>query len=276
MKKIKNIEAWVDDGSELFLKELREFNENGKEIIKERYFSADMLEEKILTKYNDAGLVSEEINIGEDNEINDKTIISRNENGEPTEIKIEYADGSLTIKTYLRENNGKTITVSEASDEGEFEGKQRVKVDDKGNIIETEMISEENEVLEKHLFDFDENGNILNEKMFEKSQMISETKYFYDEQMNLVKRVMVSPSGQTIDWALFKYDENGNISEQQFGDHTLYKLEYNENKKVVSEQKINAMGMMEYSKSYEYNEDGELIEEDNLIEKTIYKYNYYE
>ncbi len=276
MKKIKNIEAWVDDGSEPFLKELREFNENGKEINKERYFSADILEEKILTKYNDAGLVSEEINIGEDGEINEKTIISRNEHGEPTEIKIEYADTSLTIKKYFRENNGKTITVSEVSDEGEFEGKQRVKVDDKGHIIETQILSEENEVLEQHLFDFDENGNILNEKLFEKSQMTSETKYFYDDQMNLVKRIMLSASGQTIDWAIFKYDERGNISEQQFGDHTLYKLEYNENNKVVCEQKINSMGMMEYSKNFEYNEDGELTEEDNLIEKTTYKYNYYE
>jgi hypothetical protein len=275
MKTIKNIQTWVDNGDEIFMKEHQEFDENGKEILRERYFSADVLEEKALTKYNEAGLIIEEINIGEEGEVNDKTIIKRDNNGQPIEIIIEFADGSKTIKTYFREDEGRVITLTEVSDEGEFEGKEKIKLDGKGHVIETAIISEDNTLKEQHFFEFDENGNILNEKLFEKSQKISETKYFYDESMKLIKRIMLSPSGQTIDWAIFGYDSNGNISEQQFGDHTLYKLEYNENGKVIKEQKINSMGMMEYSKSFEYNDEGNLIEEDNLKEKTTYKYTYY-
>ncbi|MBI5542093.1 MAG: hypothetical protein HY951_18700 [Bacteroidia bacterium] len=276
MKKIKSIQAWVDNGDETYMKECHEYDENGKEIARERYFSSDSLEEKTLTKYNEEGLIVEEINIGEDGEVNDKTAIHRDSNGLPTEIIVEYLDGSKTIKTYSRQDNNKTTIVTEVSDEGEFEGKVRVKVDDKGHIVENAVLSENDELVEQHLYEFDEKGNILKELVFEKSQMISETKYIYDENMNLVKRIMLNPSGDTIDWAIFRYDANGNISEQQYGDHTLYKLEYNEKGKVVKEQKVNAMGMMEYSKSFEYNEEGDLMKEDNLMEKTTYKYIYYE
>ena len=113
------------------------------------------------------------------------------------------------------------------------------------------------------------------EIIFHNYQKISETNYEYNENNNLVKRVMVNTSGETIDWALFRYDEKGNLTEQQFGDHTLYKMNYNENKKVIREQKVNAMGIVEYSKEYKYNEQGELIEENNITEKITYEYTYY-
>lgn len=276
MKKIKSIQAWVDNGDESYMKECHEYDVNGKEVARERYFSSDSLEEKTLTKYNEEGFIIEEINIGEDGEVNDKTIINRDTNGLPIQIIVEFLDGSQTIKTYTRQDNNKTTIVTEVSDEGEFEGKVMVKVDDNGHIVENAVLSENDELVEQHLYEFDETGNILKEIMFEKSQKISETTYIYDESMKLIKRVMVSPSGDTIDWAIFRYDANGNISEQQYGDHTLYKLEYNENGKVICEQKVNAMGMLEYNKSFEYDEEGNLTEEDNLIEKTTYKYSYYE
>jgi hypothetical protein len=91
----------------------------------------------------------------------------------------------------------------------------------------------------------------------------------------LTKRVISNAKGETIDWAIFKYDEKGNITEQQFGDHTLYKIENNENNKPVVEQKINAMGVIEYFKKYEYNSSGDLIKEEDLSETTIFEYTYF-
>ncbi len=274
MNNIKSIKAIIDNGDEKFVKEYREYYADGKEIIKETYFAPNQIEEKNITNYNEKGLISDEVNYGENNELNTKTVYYRDNNDKVNEIIIEFADGSKTIKSYSYENNGKTIIVLEKSDDGEFEGKEKITTDDKGNIIESQIISEDDKILEQHKYEFNENGNILNETRFQNSKIISVTKYYYDDKKNVNKRVTSNSKGESIDWAIFKYDENGNLAEQQFGDHTLYKTEYNESKKPIIEQKINAMGIVEYCKKYEYNNNGELVKEEDLSETTYYEYTY--
>ena len=245
MDKIKSIKVIIENENEKFLKEFREYNIEGKELIKEIYQGPNLLEEKNITKYNDKGQIVEEINFGENNELNTKITYNRDINGNVNEIIIEFADSSKTIKSYNYENNDKTIIITEKSDEGEFEGMTKIIRDNKGNVVESQQISESNEILEKHLFEFDDNGNILKDTFFQKLNISTITKFNYDEKKNLIKRVISSSEGKTIDWAIFKYDEKGNITEQQFGDHTLYKIENNENNKPIVEQKINAMGVIE-------------------------------
>lgn len=275
MSKIKSIKSIVENENDKFLKEFREYNSEGKELVKEIYLGPDQLEEKNITKYNEKGLIVEEINYGQNNELNTKTIYNRDTNGNVSEIIIEFADSSKTIKSYNYENNGKIVTVIEKSDEGEFEGMTRIIRDDNGNIVESHVFSENNEIIEKHLFEFDDKGNILKDTFFQKSNISTITKYNYDENKNLIKRVISSSDGKIIDWAIFNYDEKGNLVEQQFGDHTLYKIEYNENDKPIIEQKVNAMGVVDYYKKYEYNSENELIKEEDIDEVTNYEYTYY-
>jgi len=230
---------------------------------------------RIITNYNDNGLISEEINYGENNELNTKTTFYYNENNKINKIIVEFADGSKTIKSYLYDNNSKTITVTEKSDENEFEGKEKITLNDNGNIIEHQTLSEEDTIKEQVNYEFDEEGNILNEVNRNNSEITSKTKFYYNDNKNLTKRVISNAKGETIDWAIFKYDEKGNITEQLFGDHTLYKIENNENNKPIVEQKINAMGVIEYFKKYEYNSSGDLIKEEDLSETTIFEYTYF-
>ena len=80
MKNIKSIKSIIEDESGKFVKEYREYNNLGKEIIKESYLEENKIEERIITNYNDNGLISEEINYGENNELNTKTTFYYNEN----------------------------------------------------------------------------------------------------------------------------------------------------------------------------------------------------
>ena len=275
MGKIKSIKAWAYFGDEKFLKSLVEFDENGNETRKETYFGPDELESKILTIYNEKGLIVMETNLGEDNQETEKTVIERDTDGNIIKATLIYADGSETIKSYVHEENGKLVTISEVSDEGEFESKVRIRLDEKDNVIEQTSFNENDEITEQLQYVFDEKRNITKEITFNGSNKVSESSYIYNETGNLAKKVTLSASGETIDWALFSYDENGKLIEQQYGDHTLYKIKYNEKGMPVNEQKVNAMGMVDYIKNFIYNESDELIEENDLTSKTTFEYEHY-
>ena len=272
---IKSVKSWFHDGEEIFLKSLSEYDNQGNEILKELYFGPNEMETKTINKFNEKGFLLEEINYGEDNEITDSTLFERNEEGKLIQSTISFADGSKTFKKYLRENNDKTITISEESDEGEFESKEKAEFDEKGNIIHRISFDQDDHITEQHQFVYSENNDIIKEISFEGESKVSETHFLYDENNNLIKRITLNNEGETIEWALYKYDENGKNIEQQYGDYTLYKMEYNEKGLLIREQKVNSMGVVDYSKSYKYNESGILIEENDLNYKISFEYEYH-
>lgn len=275
MKKNKIIKSLFSDGGETFLKSLIEFDENGNEIRREIYAGPQFLETKTIYSYNIKGLLIEEINYGENEEETDRTNIERDDDGNPLKTIITYADSSKTIKSYKREDNNKTITVSEESDEGEFESLEKIFLDLKGNIIQRISYDEEENIIEKHDFEYNDNNDIIKEISFTGKEKVSETHFIYDEKNNIIKRIILNSEGELIDRALYKYDENGRNIEQQYGDHTLYKMEFNEKGMISKEQKVNAMGVVDYSKQYFYNDENMLVEEVDLHSKTIYEYEFF-
>lgn len=275
MKKIKCIKTWGQDDENSFLKSLIEFDENGNETRKETYFGPDELESKIVATYDEKGLLIEEINYDESNEETNRTFVERDSEGRPVKTTLSYADGSKTFKTYLREDDGKLITMTEISDEGEFESKEKVKLDNDGNVIERTHYNENDEIADQHKFEFDENHNIVHEITYHGQTLVSESKNFYDDAKNLIKRIILNANGETIDWAIYTYDEKGKLTEQQYGDHTLYKMQYNEKGMVVTEQKVNAMGMVDYNKEYVYNDEDVLMKELDYSGTTTFEYEYY-
>jgi len=275
MKKIKSIKAWDKSDESPFLKSLVEFDENGNEIRKETYFGPGELESKTMARFDEKGLLIEEINFDENNTETDRTAVERDSEGLPVKTTLSYADGSKTFKTYLRENHRKLITMTEISDEGEFESREKIMLDDNGNVIERITYNEQSEIVEKHVFEFDDDHNIVHEMAYKGENLFSESKNFYDGAKNLVKRIILNADGEAIDWAVYTYDEKGKLTEQQYGDHTLYKMEYNEKGMLVMEQKVNAMGVVDYNKEYVYNDEDVLTEEIDYTGTTCFEYEFY-
>jgi hypothetical protein len=275
MKKIKSIKAWDKSDEDPFLKSLVEFDENGNETRKETYFGPGELESKTMARFDEKGLLTEEINFDENNTETDRTTVERDSEGLPVKTTLSYADGSKTFKTYLRENNRKSITMTEISDEGEFESREKVLLDDNGHVIERIAYNEQNEIMERHTFEFDDDHNIVHEMTYQGDSLVSESKNYYDETKNLVKRIILNAVGESIDWAVYTYDEKGKLTEQQYGDHTLYKMEYNEKGMLVMEQKVNAMGVVDYNKEYVYSDEDLLMEEIDYAGTTRFEYEFY-
>jgi hypothetical protein len=275
MKKVKSIKAWEKTDENRFLKSVIEYDENGNEILKETWFGPDELECKTLSRFDEKGLLIEEINFDENKEETNRTFVERDAEGRPVKTTLSYADGSKTFKTYSRDNNNKSVTMAEISDEGEFESKETIRMDDNGNVIERTTYNEQNEIIEKHKFEFDDNHNIVHEMTYQGEHLSSESKNFYDENTNLVKRIILNGNGETIDWAILTYNEKGKLTEQQYGEHTLYKMQYNEKGMLVNEQKINAMGAVDYSKEYVYNDEDILIEEIDYSGTTTFEYEFF-
>lgn len=275
MKNIKSIKAVFDDGGGEFTRSFVKYDENGNEIVREMYLGEGIIEIKTETSYNSKGQVTGEINYGEDSEITDRMEIERDESENAAKVITYYADGSQSIKTYSRENNGRLVIIKEADDEGGFESCEEIVFDENGNVIEKTVYDEENQVKEKYLFTYNNSGKLTAEQTFEGNHKISESALTYDEAGNLTKKITYNRDGEVIDYVILRYDENGNMIEQQNGDYSLFKITYNESNKVASEQKVNAMGVVEYSKKYIYNEAGELTEENDFGGKTVYYYEYY-
>jgi hypothetical protein len=275
MKKLKSIKAWGQGDENPYLKSLVILDENGNEIQKETYFGPDELESKIIATYDEKGLLIEEINYDESNEETNRTFVERDSEGRPVKTTLSYADGSKTFKTYLREDGGKSITMTEISDEGEFESQEKVKLDNDGNVIERTHYNENDEIVDQHKFEFDDNHNIIHETTYNGQNLVSESKNFYDEAKSLIKRIILNAHGEAIDWAIYTYDENGKLTEQQYGDHTLYKMQYNEKGMLVTEQKVNAMGVVDYNKEYIYNDEDILLKEIDYSGTTTFEYEYY-
>jgi len=275
MKNIKSLKSIIEYDDEKFVKEYHEYDENGNETQKVIYLNETEIEEKIISKYNDQGNVIEEISYGENNELNTKTLYFRNENNKLNQVILEYADGSKTIRKYTYSKEDKEILITEISDENEFESKELVILNNDGAVIEKQIINEFNDVTEKRVYEYNEDKNLLLETLFENNKAVSITKYTYNDKKNVTKRTITSSDNKLIDVVNYSYDTNGNLIEQQYGDYTLFKIEYNESGKVISEQKVNSMGIVEYLKKYFYNENGNVEKEEDISSSIRYEYDYY-
>jgi hypothetical protein len=276
MKKIKSIRISIFSENDSYLKSNVVLDENGNEILNEQYLGSDELESKVVSKYNEQGLLVEEIHFDEDLFETERIQNFYDSDGKLNQSTNAFRDGSVTIKSIERYETDRRLIITERSEEGEFEFCEKIDFDMHGNIISRKIVDDTGKVLNEYIFEYNNQNELSKEIIIENKILISETTYMYNVNLQLLKRISYNLKGEIINWAAFEYNEQSKNTEQKFSDGTHFIMEYDESDKVVREKKINPSGLIEYSKEIIYNETGLIIEEIDMNNSVSYLYEYYE
>lgn len=277
MKKIKTRTAYaspVKDPDYRFKKSFLKYDENENLLEEEIYLNEGELESKSAFKYNEKGSVIEETSYMTYEEISETTRYTRDENDQIMETIVEYGDGSKTIKTHQKEGNRETISF--VDDDDEFEGKEIIEYDDKGNILEKTIINEDNIIEEKMVYEREGDRIIKRTEYGENGEFVAVYEYTYDHNDNLLERIGYNAKDEIIESLYFTYDEDNNLVEQQLGDFYIVRLEYDEKGNVITEERCNLQGGLEHTTTYEYDEEGNILKENAVLYNTIYEYEFYD
>ncbi len=279
MQKIKSVTTYKlndpDDSIETgFVNSIIEYDQNGNVTKSVTYLSENEIESKTLAKFNDKGELLEEINYMSEDEIAEKLTYKRNDEGKIDEVRVEYIDGSLSIKKYEYADN--EIIANVIDDENEFEGKEIRKLDDKGKIIEKIIYDEDNKLDEKEIVCYDEKSNVINRKEYNKDNELEvEINYTYDENENLIKFLKTNSKNEIIDSVVFVYDEKGNLTEQKVGDYYYSKFEINAEEKTKTEERFDMSGTLQFILTSKFDENDLIIEEISPLNTIKYKYEFH-
>ncbi|MBI4648226.1 MAG: hypothetical protein HY738_16995 [Bacteroidia bacterium] len=262
-----------DDG---FVSSFIEYDKDGRVICAVSYASAGEIESKVTYRYDEKGDLLEEINYSPEDEISEKFTYKRDENSKVCEVYAEYSDGSQSVKKYIRDPDGKTLTIVSWSEDNEFEGRECYKFNQQQKLIEKCVYNEREKIEEAVYLEYDENNQLIKEKDYSGNMIFkTETMYKYDEKGNLISRISVNPKRELIEKLTFKYDEKGNQIEQKYGELYMIKREYNDSGNITREERFNALGITEMFIENIYDENGLLLEERRLASTIKYEHEFF-
>ncbi|MCD6113586.1 MAG: hypothetical protein J7J86_10030 [Bacteroidales bacterium] len=205
-------------------------------------------QDKHINKYNDKGLLIEEILYDEDDQIIESYFYNRDENGLLINKKIRYIDGSEDTELYNYDENDNLVEKILSDSDDYIERKEIFKYSD-NKMISKEEYDEDNKLVSKITNVYDEDGRLIEttmwdeeqgniklvnkynnkgfrEKVFkynDKGQLIEKNEYFEDDKKRIYQMIEETPFEKNI--IKFSFDDKGNVVLQE---------EYNRDNVLVS------------------------------------------
>lgn len=213
MNKIKSIKTFVlndEDKPQLLLHEERDQLGNVTKL--EHYDHDGALESKSEFAFDEKGRLVEEKQFSKADTPDQTIRIEYNESGKPGLVRVLYADGSYSNKTYERNEAERTTTINIVDQDGDEEGKEYRKFDEEGRILEEVIYNDFGNVESKHEYEYDEYGNIVesvevDSEGFEKVRFYD---YYRDDKARINKIEMLNEEEKIIRVDTFELDERGN------------------------------------------------------------------
>ncbi|MEO1515123.1 MAG: hypothetical protein AAFV95_08915 [Bacteroidota bacterium] len=183
---------------------------------------------------------------------------------------IHYRDGSVSIKSYDRDEAENSYVATMVDEDGDLESKEYRRFDGEGRVLEEKVF--DGDELETHRqTSFDDAGRpitLIHYNGREDLEWEFTYTYEFDEEGRLVKATVVDDEDRTIREEFVDYDEKGNRASLNVQDHEqgialLERWEYNEADQVTSHQRLSPTGDLLSEIRYTYREDGLLVEEEN-------------
>jgi YD repeat-containing protein len=158
--------------------------------------------------------------------------------------------------------SGSLLTVKIVDEDGEAEGEETVKFDNKQRPIEETQIDEEGNIAQRSVYEYDGSDQLVSRIDYgENNQFLTKTTFTYNDEGKLVQSVQRTESGNLINSVLYEYDASGNRTLLQ-NSHHQQKTTYDDQNRVVIEETINrSNNLVEGFTEYKYDDDGLLIEE---------------
>jgi len=275
-KKITTYHSISDDEqTDRYVSAISEFDANEHEILSISYTPDGEIEHKTVYKYNDDGLKIAETNYFDEDEVSDSHVFEYNAQKLLIKEVTSFIDGSETIKTIVRDEQAKTVTVSSHDDEGELEDMEWVQLNAENRVIERKLFDEDEKIKEHFTYIHDDAGNVLNAKEYdENGNLYRETVQEFNSYNEPTKRIVKNAKGEIVDYTIYTYDDKNRVLEVKFGNRYLIKHEYNAENNSHTEMRILGSGQMDEKVTYIYNSEGKTIREERLDSTLEYDYEY--
>jgi hypothetical protein len=266
MVKIKSVKKFVsgiknpeETPKEWTLRSHFSFDENENPLEEILFLDKNRIESRTTFKYNEQQRMIEKASYLEDDEFAEKYKYEFKdiEDDNPSKIIIEYADGSSSIKTISKEEN--TYLINIVDDEGDDEGKEIKVFDENNNLIEHTIIDEEGVVQEKVIHSFKDELLIKKEEYGFDNELISVTHYKYDENENQIEEKSFSEDGNLKHQRYSKYENNLLVEDYISDVKAIYY--YDDNRRRIRTEMVDAGGNKLSFNEYEYNEHGQISQQ---------------
>ena len=243
-----------------FKRYFQEFDEKQNCIKEVEFNPGGEIENASGFKYNDQNKMIEEIHYFDEDEVGEHIKYKLDEEGKRLEIETIYADNTKSIKRISRSDH--SISAQTIDEDGELEGQEWVKFDDKGRPVEEVQLDEERNILQRSVFEYNDSGNVHARINYgENDEFQMKSLFEYDAQNNLIKLTQLNKKNKVIASYNYEYDKNGNQVFQQ-NNHHLIHTEYDDQGRVIIEETKNRTNnMIEKLIEYKYEEHGLVIEE---------------
>jgi hypothetical protein len=263
IKQLSKFTAFVGEDNQVrneFKSYQQEFDEQQNLLKETAYSSSGQVESASAYKYNGQNKMLAEIHYFEEDEVGETINYHLDEEGKPISIETTYGDSGKSIKKISRA--GRLLTVKIVDEDGETEGEEIVKFDNKQRPIEETQIDEEGKISQRSVYEYNDSDQLVSRIDYgENNEFLTKTTFVYNEDGKLLQSVQRTESGNLINSVLYEYDASGNRTLLQ-NSHHQQKTTYDDQNRIVIEETINRSNkLVEGFTEYKYGDHGLLIEE---------------
>jgi len=263
IKKITKYFAVLDNDDKLlneFIQHKQEFDEHQNCLKEIEYNPSGEVESASGYKYNDQNKMIEEIHYFDQDEVGEIIKYKLNDEGKPEEIETVYADDARSVKKISRSEF--LLSTKIFDEDGELEGEESIKFDQKNRPVEEIQIDESGKVVQRSVYEYNTDDQVVGRTNYgENNEFLVNDLFEYDDRNNLVKIVQLNEKGKLVNANKFEYDERGNQVLMQSNQH-ITRTAYDKENRIISEEHMSrAANAVEKFTEYKYGDHGLVIEE---------------
>lgn len=265
MTQIKKVVKWIgltekreEEPEKWIQRSITEYDEKGNITLDIIFDQNSHVEEKTISTYDENGQLLERTSYLSEDEIGERVKFSYNADQKLVGEEITYADGSVSFKTYQK--NNKVIEAIIKDEDGDFEGREIYQYNEK-DLLEEKVTYDEDALIEERIINqFDENQLLTQQIIYGRAdEFVSRKIYKYDQKQNPVEIISTSEKGEIISHHKLFYNEFGNIVEQNINGIKIRNI-YNDKQQIEKEETYAENGNIEAFKENSYDDEGNLIE----------------
>lgn len=200
-------------------------NDKGEIVEEQKHFGDNSIE---LTRYayDDKGNICEVLKFTEDDVLEGKVVIKYNEDNKPIE-ELKYDEDGHTIEHHVQkyDSSGHLIEQIEYSPGNEIAFRTVYEVNEKGQVITAEVFNSKGGVISRNKAVYDDKGNVVEKEIEDYTAQIvkKNLKYTYDNNNNCTLEEMYASNGTLLRKITTTFDEGGNpLEEINFESDTSY------------------------------------------------------
>jgi len=265
----------VHDSEDEILHSYEEFDSKGNQLLSITYDANGDMDEKVIQKYNEAGMLVEQSIYDFSNEPVEKHSFAYSGNIMLTE-EIYYADGSVSVRHFNRQTPGLLLEQMIAED-GVHEEKVERYWNESGQVIKQLFYDEDQKLTRTEEFEY---AGKLRSKLKETDhteKMVVIHEFTYSPANLLLSQVSKNEAGKVLSYIQFEYDEKARVLKQKgSSSRSSIVYEYDDENNTITELHFSPMGTIDHRLVTHMDENGNISLQTTLLNQRRFEYTYFE